>query len=711
MKLSNWKQLKTRSDLVVSTQSQQGKVAYVVKDPITLRYFRLKPTEYAIMRMLDGATPIDEVKRRLEQLGHEIEDGELQSFLQQLGAANFFENVLPNQSESLYQLALLRRRHKSLWAQVKRILFIKIPLWDPDRLFNRVLPHVRFLWSKWVVRAYALLFVTALYLFLTNFQEARASFREILAFQNIIENLLILYVLMIIVTSVHELAHGLTCKYFGGEVHELGLLVLVLTPCLYCNITDAWIQDRHSRKFFISAAGIISGLIIASIATLVWWAAAPGAARALAYRTMVLAGVTSVFVNGNPLMKFDAYYILSDVLGMPNLRSNSVLYAKQFFKRYVLGLDVPGASILSRENAIKLVYGTASTLWIFYIMYRIVQGLLHRLPPLGIWILITTMYGLFFIPAVRIAVWMSKRRGKKSEVSLSRIGTLSLAAALAGYFLFFYDMGYAVSASCVIMPGRRHYVFAAVPGVLRETPFREGQDVRAGEVIARMENRALELRLNELSIVLKALRLQANQADSLGDFAGRDYLRDSLREMAETAKEVEQEIEALTIHAPFNGMIVREIDRSQVGRYLKKGTPIFEFVGLERARVTVAVSENILPYVKEDAYAYVTLRAYPWHRFEGKVDSVSLAPVRILPSAALSARAGGGVATRPEISSAEIAIGNTYEVTILLPNDDPDRPLSPGMAGKAKISYSGGRRPWNILYMKVRANLRRSFGV
>ena len=308
-------------------------------------------------------------------------------------------------------------------------------------------------------------------------------------------------------------------------------------------------------------------------------------------------------------------------------------------------------------------------------MYRIVRGLLHRVPPLGIWILITTMYGLFFIPAVRIVVWISKRRGKTSEVSLSRIGTLSLAAALAGYFLFFYDMGYAVSASCVIMPGQRHFVLAATPGMLSEIPFGEGRDVRAGEVIARMENRALELRLGEFSVAAKTIELQVKLADSLGDYATRDYLNDTLREVAETRKDLERDIEALTIRAPFDGMIQSEIKRSQVGMYLKKGSPILEFVGLERARVTVAVSENILPYVKEDASAYVTLRAYPWHRFEGKVDSVSEAPVRFLPSAALSAKAGGGVATRPDISKAEVAMGNTYEVTILLPNDDSKRPL------------------------------------
>lgn len=707
MKLSHWKQLKVREDLVISTQNQQGNLVYVVKDPISLRYFRLLPTEYAITKMLDGHTPIDQVKERLQELGHEISDEELQAFLQQLGAANFFENVLPNQSESLYRLAVLRRKHKSLWTQIKRILFVKIPLYDPDRFFGRVMPWIRFLWSRAALMAYGVLFAWAVIIFVSNFGKAASGFSDLLT----AENLLAFWIIFIAVKTLHELGHGFTCKYFGGEVHELGILVLVLTPCLYCNITDAWIQEKHSRKFYISAAGIITELIIASIAAIVWWASDPGVVRAISYRIMVLAGISSVLFNGNPLMRFDGYYILSDVLGMPNLRSSSVQYVRLFFRKYILGLEAPGASIFSRENAIKLLYGSASSIWIFYVMYRIVRGLIGRIPPLGAWILITTVYGLVLVPVVRIASAIAKRRGKPANVNLGRIATISAVLAAVGYFTFFYDMGYSVTAPCVVQAAERRLIYAPTAGVLREVPFKEGEAVAEDAVIARLENRQLELALEEMKHLVESRQLQADYANSTGDAATRDYHLDAKRELVLRIGETEKRIEDLVVRAPFAGIIIAPPERTLIGRYIPRGGLLMEVADVSTAKVTVALTEKDLAYVTEKAPTRITLRAYPWSPFEGAVVSISIAPRRYLPEPALSDRAGGGVQTKPDVRHAIVALDTTFEVQINLANDDPLRPLMPGMAGRAKIAYGEGRRFWEIIYMKVRQNIRRSFGV
>ncbi len=706
MKLSHWQQLKVRDDLVISTQNQQGQLVYVVKDPISLRYFRLMPTEYAITRMLDGETSIDEVKARLEQLGHEIDDEELQAFIQQLGTANFFENVLPNQSESLYRLAVLRRRQKSLWEQIKRILFIKIPLYDPDRIFTRAMPYLRFLWSRPALAIYGGLFAWALVIFFGNLSEATGGFADLLT----AENLLFFWLMFILVKTLHELGHGFTCKYFGGEVHEVGILVLVLTPCLYCNISDAWIQDKHSRKFYISAAGIITELIIASVAAVVWWASAPGVARAISYRIMILAGISSLLFNGNPLMKFDGYYILSDILAIPNLRSSSVQYVRRFVQRYILGLKVPGASIFSRENAIKLVYGTASSIWIIYIMYRIVRGLLWRIPPLGVWIMITTVYGLLLVPIIRLAVYIARRKGRPASVNPGRIAVILAIAAAGAYFLFFHDMGYSVTAPCVITPARMHTVYAASDGVLAETPFEPGRPVAAGAVIARLENPRLEIALQEMLGIAESHQMQADYAAATGDLATREYHLDSKREVELRIADIRERIEDLTIRAPFDGVILTPPNYSLVGKYIREGGFLMEFADITSTKVTVAVTEKDLPFVTEDARARITLRAYPWESFAGVVTEISAAPRRFLPSPVLADRAGGGVQTRSDIRRAIVAVDATFEIAIELPNDDPSRPLKPGMAGRARIDY-GHRRLWEVIYMRLRQNIRRSFGV
>ena len=700
MKLSNWRQLKIRSDLVVSPQSHQGQLYYVIKDPVTLRYFRLRPTEYAIFKMLDGDTPVDEIVKRLKTLGHDVPDDQLQLFLKQLGAANFFENVLPNQAESLYQMSSLRRARRSIWSQAKRILYVKVPLVDPDRAFTRTMRHIGFFWSRWMMLVYAVLVVLALWAFYTRYEEARSHFTGLLAPQN----LLALWLIFIVEKVFHELGHGLTCKRFGGEVHEMGVLILVLTPCMYCNISDAWVQEKPSRKFWISAAGIVTELVIACVATLVWWATpSGGVVNSLAYRVMLIAGLSSVLVNGNPLMKWDGYYILSDILGMPNLRENSVRYSALAFRRYVLGMRVPGIVRFDREAAIKIVYGLLSTGWIAYIMYRITKGMLVRFPALGVWVLISTLYGLVLVPVVRIAQFFAKRRGEPVGVDVSRLSAISAAVALAAYFLFFYNMGYSVSAPCVVQPSQRLYVKAPSGGILVEMPFRPGETVSEGQLLARLSNPELENAAGILQAQVEAYNVRIDSTRSSGEFIVVDGLTRERDELLKRLADTRRRIESLVVNAPFTGVVMPPAPQSQLGTFLVEGDAVCELADTFTANVSIAVSETDIKFVRKDAPASVTLRAYPWRPAGGVVREISKAAMRVLPHPALSSKSGGPVVTRPDVQM-HVPVGVFYEVNIAVPNADGR--LLIGMVGTARIQ-SGSRRLYDLIYSRVRAGARR----
>jgi putative peptide zinc metalloprotease protein len=653
--------------------------------------------------MLDGNTSVDDIKKRLTTLGHDIADDELQLFLKQLGAANFFENVLPNQAESLYQMATLRRTRKSLWTQAKKILYIKVPLVDPDRAFTVTMRYIDFLWSKWAMAVYVALLAFALWAFHTNYEEAARNFSGLLS----PENLLAFWVIFIVEKFFHELGHGLTCKHFGGEVHEMGALVLVLTPCMYCNISDAWILEKSSRKFWISAAGIVTEIVIASLAAIVWWATGPGPVNSIAYRVMILAGLSSVLINGNPLMKWDGYYILSDVLGIPNLRENSVRFIGQCFRKYVLGMRVPAVARFGREAAIKLVYGALSSAWIFYVMYRITKGMLARFPALGVWVLVSSLYGLVLVPLVRLSGWLSKRRGQVGDVNLQRLSAVAAAVALGSYFFFFYDMGYSVSAPCVIEPARYLRLKAPVEGVLVSMPFREGDLVSQGQVLATLENKQLELAVREMELQVRAYDLQIDATRESGDFVQADNLASVKSTIVTRIADNRARLDSLVIRAPFTGVILSPNSQSQLGRLLLEGDDICDFGDLAQAKVTIAVDEKDMHFVRERAPASVTLRSYPWRSFAGTVVAVSSAPLRDLPSKALSSRSSGPVVVRPD-SAASVPLLPTYEVNILLEN--PDRTLLVGMVGKARIE-SGSRSLFDVLFSKFRESLRQTFGL
>lgn len=710
MKLSNWQQLKVRTDLVISPQTHQGQLHYVIKDPLTLRYFRIRPTEYAILRMLDGQTPVDEVRKRLAILGHDISEEDIQTFLKQMGASNFFENVLPNQSESLYQMAQLRRKRASLWSQAKRIIYIKIPLVDPNRLFDRVMPYIRFLWSPWAFALYLALIAFGSWTVWSDWDEAKRVFYTMLT----PEGIFILSIVFIVEKVFHELGHGLTCKRYDGAVHDMGLLVIAGFPCMYCNISDSWIMEKPSRKVYISAAGIVTELIIAALAAIVWRMSEPGGTTSLmAFRLMFVAGVSSVLINGNPLMKWDGYYILSDALGLPNLRANSVRYVGQFFRKYLLGMEAPEAGRFDRTRFIYVVYGVLSTWWLVYVMYSITAGMLHRFPAVGVWVLVTTLWGVTFVPAVRIIAYVRKRRAKKSgaapaRVNLRRVAATTAVMAACCYFFFIHDAGYNISAPCVIMPVESQSVKARTPGVLVSMPVGEGSAVRAGDVVAVLSNPDLESSLRELIAEKKVHEVERDCLMAQGMRLKADVSDKLVSELELRIEEARERVAGLTVRAAVSGVVLSPRPEAQLGRFIPVGDTIVEIGDVSRVKVTIALAEKDLRFVSVEAPAGITLRSYPWRSFEGTVASISKASLRFLPSPALSSAAGGTVLTRTDENSPLAPTTPTYEVSIQMPNSDGM--FLVGMAGKVRIS-AGTRRIWDIVYTRARESIKTSFGV
>ena len=514
--------------------------------------------------------------------------------------------------------------------------------------------------------------------------------------------------MFLVIKVFHELGHGLTCKRFGGEVHDMGILVLCMFPCLYCNISDAWIMEKRSRRMWISAAGIVTEIVIASLAAIVWWSTGPGAVNSIACRVMIVAGVSSVLMNGNPLMKWDGYYILSDILGMPNLRANSVTYMWQFVRKYILGLPTPAAGPFTRARLIHLVYGAVSTWWIFYIMYRISYGMLNRFPAIGVWVLLVTLYGITFVPLVRLTKMLRARKGGSGDVDLHRLSGIAAVLVVAAYAVFLHNWGYSVSAPCAIEPGRRQYVFAETAGVLVDMPWRQGDVIREGQVVARLENRRLEAELSDSRLRAEMAGLEADRSRAASRYAERDVYLDAKSKIEQNIARLGREAAALTIRAPFTATVLTPQPESQLGRYIERGDLVCEMGNLDTARVTIAVGEQRLRFIREGAAARVTLRAYPWKPLSGSVDTIASSPLDHLPSFSLSSHVKGPVVARPDVNRIDVPIETLYEVSIVLPN--ADRRLLVGMVGEASIT-SGSRRWYERIYVIARESLRKSFGI
>jgi putative peptide zinc metalloprotease protein len=320
-------QVKLRPDLIVQPQFYEGMTHYVVKDPIALKYFRFKIEEYFLLQQFDGKNTLQDVKRAFERKYRpqtiSIED--LTRFVAQLHEAGIAQIDSPDQAKVL----ITRRRKnkwKKLWQFFANILYIKIPVVDPEKMLTGMYPYFRWIYTSYFITFSVGLMLAAITLVISQWSTFSAELPDFQSFFNF-KTIFAFWISLACVKIIHEFGHGLTAKHYGGEVHEMGMLFLVLTPALYCDVTDSWLLPSKWKRIWISAAGIYVECFLASLATFVWWYCEPGLLKSLMMATMFICSVNTIMFNANPLLRYDGYYVMADYLEIPNLRIKST----QFF--------------------------------------------------------------------------------------------------------------------------------------------------------------------------------------------------------------------------------------------------------------------------------------------------------------------------------------------------------------------------------------------
>ncbi|MFW6161741.1 MAG: hypothetical protein ACODAJ_03175, partial [Planctomycetota bacterium] len=293
----------------ITTHTFRGQVWFVAQDPVSLQYFRFGPTEHRVVQLLDGEHALREIHAELaSDMGAEAPTfQELLAFVQMLRSANLLEVPQAEQVDTLYERARKKRRQRTKNV-LTNFLFIQIPLYDPDRFLRRTLPYVRWLFTRPVLIVWGLVVLAGLVTFFYHIGELARPAQGVLA----PENLFLLWVTFVVLKTIHEFCHAWMARHYGAEVHRMGIMFLVFTPCAFVDVTGLWGVESKHRRALVGAVGMMSEVFLASIALFVWLGTEPGTLRAIAYNVIFIASVSSVLFNGNPLLRFDAYYILSD---------------------------------------------------------------------------------------------------------------------------------------------------------------------------------------------------------------------------------------------------------------------------------------------------------------------------------------------------------------------------------------------------------------
>ncbi len=574
-------QVRLRPDLVVQPQFYEGMTHYVIKDPLALKYFRFKIEEYFLLQQFDGKQTLQDVKKAFERKYRpqtiSIED--LTRFVAQLHEAGIIVIDSAEQAK-----VLIRRRKKNRWRKVwsflANILFIKIPVIDPERLLTRMYPYFRWIFTKTFITLSVASMLAALASVLFNYKEFYDKLPDFQSYFNW-WTILSFWVCLGVVKVIHEFGHGLTAKHFGGEVHEMGILFLVLTPALYCDVTDSWLLPSKWRRIWISAAGIYVECFLASIATFVWWNTREGLTNSLAMATMFICSVNTVLFNANPLLRYDGYYVMADWLEIPNLRIKSTQFFAYLFQEKVLGLEVPVQSYLPKaRRALFITYAVASYIYRWFVTFAILWFLSQVLKPykleqISYLLGVAALVPLLGTPIYQIGKFISTP-GRLRKVKKIRATAFAVAAIVLIAGILAIPTPLRVQGTFVLRLAKPEVIYAEVEGRLAELNVKNGQWVTKDTVLAKLSNpqkhkELLEKQLEQSVNLTKFVWFDRSPERENRAMAMRH------REMAEKTepiiKNITDQIGKLTLVAGRDGQVVGSPHHSTLGAWLKPGKP------------------------------------------------------------------------------------------------------------------------------------------
>lgn len=495
-----------RTDLTVAQQQTQETPVFVVKDPLTGRFFRLKEPEYFIARQLDGATSLEAIRHRVEE---------------KYGAA-LSQEALKQFVERLSRLGLLAaggveaRRNAAHGRVGGSLLYLRFKAFDPDRLLNRMKPRVRFFFTAYFLAFSAFAILCGLAITLLNGDQIARDFYSLWRFHVLVPA----WFTVLFVTLLHEFAHGLACKHFGGEVHEMGFMLIYFQPAFYCNVSDAWLFPERSKRLWVTFAGAYFEIFLWALATFAWRLVEPGTwVSFVALVVMATSGIKTLF-NLNPLIKLDGYYLLSDYLEIPNLRQRAFAYLRARIRKIRGSAVEDPVEVTARDRRVYLMYGLLAGIyssWLLgYVLLAFGGYLIGRYQGLGLILFGGLLMLIFRNPLRRLLArtgtpW--KMLPGRMGLMKRRLGVLGASAVLLA-FIFLGRMELRVSGDFRVLPLHNADVRAEVEGIIEEIYVDEGDRVQRGDLIARLIDRdhRAELRKTDAEIDEKRAKLKMLKA-------------------------------------------------------------------------------------------------------------------------------------------------------------------------------------------------------
>jgi multidrug efflux pump subunit AcrA (membrane-fusion protein) len=640
-----------RPDVTIVEQLFKGEKSFVVKDPTTRKYFRFGAVEIAVMRCFDGRRTPDEIARALADQGMRIPARTVEGFARKLSSIGVLERTLVERTTlELERLRAERRRRRQPKLFRGELMRMRWSMGDPDALFDRVLPAIRWCFTPAFLAVSVLLFVAYFGVLAARWDEFSHTVSQLYSFSNLTFGaVVVLWCTALAVILIHELGHAFTCKYFGGEVHEMGFMLMYFQPAFYCNVNDAWSFPEVRSRLWVTAAGGWIQFVTAGLAALVWAIARPGTLAAeIAVAAMLIGGATTILTNMNPLIPLDGYFALTDWLEIPNLRQRALTYVAWWVRRHALRLDMPEPPVSDREKTVFLIYGSLAACYIallFGVIGMLVIGWSRAaLGGLGV---VLALALIFAMARHGIAEWgraivlavRTRRAERKRRWGWRRIAGVATAVVLiAGIVMALIPWNLTASGRFVLAPAQTFDLVAPDSGILAEVFVREGTRVPAGAPVARIVDRSLERELVAAARVVDSLSVGASRARAMSRTAIVAQLDDQRAAASARLSGLQARIDALTLRAHWNGVVTTPRVEEQAGRRVDFGTRILTIATVDSLEARVALDGAGATRVRAGQPVKLVTYADPASQIFTSVTGVSSAGVGLVRVGAIEAR-------------------------------------------------------------------------
>ncbi|MCP3965394.1 MAG: hypothetical protein GY750_01065 [Lentisphaerae bacterium] len=671
-----------RSDLKFypSGQNKQGKKIYRIFDPVSDRYFQISSQDFKVLRALDRSYKLNEFHDKLSRNGISISLKDLLKLVITLKQSGL---MLPEPGFTK-QLAMRRQQQKAVKTTLLKVLstwlFFKLPPIRPDAFFTKAAPFVKTIFNRWTLRLLIALSILGYIYLIKDCNQVIGDFIKSISLQGLLRY----SIAVVFIKLIHEMGHGFTAKLNGIRVRAAGIAFIVFFPRLFVDVTDSWQLSRRKR-LLVDSAGILCEIVIGGIAALIWANSPPGLTHSVTFYIFTVTVINTIMVNGNPFIRYDGYYILSDLTGIEDLMSRAQEYTRRLWRKILFGIHTHG-QFPETHGAFMFCFAVSSFIYRIFLFTSIIMIVYFKFTKaLGILLLLAEVYVMLLRPLsieIKTVVKMKSKFKKKNTI-------MSAAGASILLLLFFIPLPWHVNMPCEIMPEKERKIYVVTSGFIASTLPPDGSKVKARQTILKLRSPQHEILENKLK--LEASRCKAGLELSLLDTAGLSAKNVKLAQYKRAVnglKETREQISQLMSKAPFDGIFVSHKEELIIGRKLNSGTVIGEVYSPGKIYASAFVKADFARDLAPGENITITLSK---NMTGSKGTIVSVEPIAaVFRHSPLLKAFGGSIAALPIPGRRELKTNEPYyEVIISVPNTISNEVGRTGTATVVKYSSVG----------------------